>query len=274
MLRIGLVAGALVLVAAIYLLPKTNSKGKSEEKIASEEKPKAGFSFENFLTSSRSAMGWDAGNKINAWEQSIEKGVAEPAIFDSVAKVWDDAKVPGISAWYYEQKALKSNVEKDWIDASYRYFDAFKSGKDSLEVSYFADKAIKSYSKVLEINPSNLDAKTDLGILFTEGSNEPMKGIKLLREVIEIDPKHENAQLNLGFLSMKSGQYEKAIERFKKVLEINPGRIDMYVYVGEAYVRAGDKTQAIANLKIFKNLSNDQQMIKDVDDYIATLEAK
>lgn len=274
MLRIGLVAGALVLVAAIYLLPKTNSKGKSEEKIASEEKPKAGFSFENFLTSSRSAMGWDAGNKINAWEQSIEKGVAEPAIFDSVAKVWDDAKVPGISAWYYEQKALKSNVEKDWIDASYRYFDAFKSGKDSLEVSYFADKAIKSYSKVLEINPSNLDAKTDLGILFTEGSNEPMKGITLLREVIEIDPKHENAQLNLGFLSMKSGQYEKAIERFKKVLEINPGRIDMYVYVGEAYVRAGDKTQAIANLKIFKNLSNDQQMIKDVDDYIATLEAK
>ncbi|MBL0341448.1 MAG: tetratricopeptide repeat protein [Bacteroidetes bacterium] len=73
---------------------------------------------------------------------------------------------------------------------------------------------------------------------------------------------------------MKSGQFDKAIERFNKVLEINPGRIDMHVYVGEAYVRLGNKEKAIENLKIFKNLSNDQQMIKDVDDYIATLETK
>lgn len=47
-----------------------------------------------------------------------------------------------------------------------RYFDAFKSGKDSLEASYFLSAAITSYNKVLELNPSNLNAKTDLGILY------------------------------------------------------------------------------------------------------------
>ncbi|MBL0341449.1 MAG: hypothetical protein IPP71_11200 [Bacteroidetes bacterium] len=170
-LLIGLVSGAIVLVAGIYLLPKTNTKVKSDEKEITSDSTVAVFSFDNFLSTSKSKMGWDAGNKINNWETSIEKGVAELAIYDSVAKVWDEAKNPGIAAWYYEQKAAKSNIEKDWLNASYRYFDAFKVGKDSLEVSYFVQKAITGYSKVLEINPTNLDAKTDLGILYTEGTN-------------------------------------------------------------------------------------------------------
>jgi tetratricopeptide (TPR) repeat protein len=93
----------------------------------------------------------------------------------------------------------------------------------------------------------------------------------LLREVVTKDPQHENAHLNLGFLSMKSGQFEKALERFQKVLQINPARIDMHIYMGEAYVRMGNTDKAIENFEIFKNLSNDQQMIKDVDAYIASI---
>jgi hypothetical protein len=46
----------------------------------------------------------------------------------------------------------------------------------------------------------------------------------------------------------------------------------MYVYIGEAYVRTGNKKEAIENFRVFRNLSNDQQMINDVDAYIKTLE--
>ncbi|HMT28256.1 MAG TPA: tetratricopeptide repeat protein [Bacteroidia bacterium] len=272
-LRIGLIAGALVTVTVIYLLPKTTPTDKpaSDQTEVNSETANS-FSFDQFVASAKTKIGWDSGNKVGTWDELIKDNKAELSVFDSVAKVWDEAHVPGISAWYYEQKALKSGIEKDWLSASYRYFDAYKNGKDSLETAYFVSKAITGYSKVLEINPQNLDAKTDLGVLYTEGTKEPMKGIALLREVISANPNHENAQLNLGLLSMKSGQFEKAVERFKKVNEINPARIDMYVYMGEAYVRAGNKEKAIENLKIFKNLSNDEQMIKDVDDYIKSLE--
>ncbi len=273
-LRIGLIAGAVVLVAAIFLLPKTSPKDQPEKKEEVKAENAISFSFEDFISSSKTKIGWDSGNKVSVWEDSIKKNIASSTSYDSIAKAWDEAKVPGISAWYFEQKAVKTGNEKDWLNAAYRYFDAFKIGKDSLEAAYFTDKAVKTYSKVIELNPDNLDAKTDLGVLYAEGTMEPMKGIMLLREVITADPKHENAQLNLGFLSMKSGQFDKAIERFAKVLEINPARIDMYVYMGEAYVRTGNKEKAIENLKLFKNLSNDQAMIKDVDDYIASLQAK
>ena len=73
-----------------------------------------------------------------------------------------------------------------------------------------------SHGKVLAINPDNLDAKTDLGICYAEGTTTPMQGIMLLREVVEKNP-GANAQFNLGILSVRSGQYDKALERFSKV---------------------------------------------------------
>ena len=144
---------------------------------------------------------------------------------DVHAAVSDEASVQPVhadSARFYESIAVKNNDEKSWLNAAYRYFDAWKMSEDSVDQQVLMQKAIGSYEKVLSINPENLDAKTDLGICYAEGTNQPMRGIMMLREVVEKNPQHENAQFNLGILSMKSGQYQKAAERFAKVLSINP----------------------------------------------------
>jgi tetratricopeptide (TPR) repeat protein len=271
-LRIAFIAGAVVLAAGVYLLPKTPHPKKEKKEDVKAEAAGEVFSIERFISDSKLKMGWDADNKISTWEKSLAESDSNLSLFDSIGMAWDAAQIPGVAAWYFEQKAEKSQVEKDWLNASYRYFDAYKAAKDSSEAVFFVQEAVKSYSKVLELNPKNLNAKTDLGVLYTEGA-EPMKGIMLLREVVTEDPKHENANLNLGFLSMKSGQYDKAADRFKKVLEINPARIDMYVYLGEAYIRLGNKEKAIENFEIFTNLSNDQAMIKDVEEYITSIKS-
>jgi tetratricopeptide (TPR) repeat protein len=272
-LRIGLVAGAILLMAGIYFLPKKpqlkeNAEAKTESVTSSD------FSFEKYVSDSRTKLPWDAGDKISKWEDLLKTDSSSIGIYDSIGKAWDANSLPGIAAWFFERKAVQSKAEKDWLNAAYRYFDAFKASKDSIESSYFVQQAIRSYTNVTTLNPSNLDAKTDLGILYAEGTGEPMKGIMLLREVVTTNPMHENAHLNLGFLSMKSGQFEKAVERFNKVLEINSARVDMYVYLGEAYVRMGNKEKAIESFEVFKNLSNDPQMIKEVDDYIKAIKAK
>lgn len=271
-LRIGLIAGAIILAGVVYFLPKKPKQPDVvEEKI---EKTSTGFSFDKFIADSKAKLPWDQGNKISGWEEKLKTDSSVFGLYDSIGKEWDKGSVPGVAAWYFERKAVQSNVEADWLNAAYRYFDAYKASKDSVESAYFVEQAIRSYSKVIELNPHNLDAKTDLGTLYAEGTGSPMKGITLLREVVTENPLHQNAHLNLGFLSMKSGQYDKAIERFNKVLELNSARVDMYVYLGEAYVRKGDKAKAIENFEIFRNLSNDPQMIKDVDEYIASLKAK
>ena len=86
---------------------------------------------------------------------------------------------------------------------------------DSLKRVFFVNKAIDCYKKVIEINPKNYDAKTDLGVCYAEGTSNPMQGILMLREVVQEAPKHVMAQYNLGVLSVKSGLLPNDIDTQK-----------------------------------------------------------
>src|SRR5688572_29531153 len=201
-LRIGMVTGAIVLALGLYLLPKKPFSANKNTPPASEaSETSSSFSFEKFVKEAKMKAGWNTGTKAENWEQQIREGKGDPALYDSLAASWDSVKSPGIAAWYFEQKSEKQESETSRINAAYRYFDAYKLSRDSAEADFFLDKAIRNYTRVIELNPRNLDAKTDLGILYAEGTGAPMKGITLLREVVTENPQHENAQVNLGFLS-------------------------------------------------------------------------
>lgn len=273
-LRSGIIGASIALVVVIYFLPKGSEIGTSA-KPEDEPVPSTGsFSEEAYLKKAKTRLAWNLSTKADSLEGLLSKSVKDSTILDSLVAIWDAAQSPGVAAGYSQMKASQTGREKDWINAAYRYFDATKATTDSAESAWFVSKAMEAYQKVLEINPKNLDAKTDLGILYAEASPQPMKGITLLREVVTENPLHENAQLNLGFLSMKSGQYDKAIDRFNQVLKINAARIDMHVYLGEAYLQQGDKENAVRNFEIFKNLSNDQEMNQQIDNYIKEIRSQ
>jgi tetratricopeptide (TPR) repeat protein len=258
---IAIGVSALALIGLLFLLPRY------KKPVTNEKQPVLAFDAEKFEKQAQAKLESGLIEKLKSFNSSV------PGYFDSLATFWDVAQNPGISAYYWEKIADKNPSEKSFINAAYRYFDAYKMAKDSAESSYFVNKAITCYSEVLKINPDNLNAKTDLGICYAEGTSEPMKGIMLLREVVEKNPEHENAQLNLGFLSVKSGQYDKALERFKKVLEINPSRIDTYIFMGQTYLQMGRKQDAINSFKTFKSLSANNRAIAEIDAYIKELES-
>jgi tetratricopeptide (TPR) repeat protein len=79
------------------------------------------------------------------------------------------------------------------------------------------------------------------------------------------------AQYNLGMLSVKSGQLDKAIERFNKVLEINPNRSEMYFYLGQIYVSKGEPDKAIGYYESFVKTANDPQAAQEVKKIISDL---
>lgn len=262
--KLIIVLAAVALTASLYFAPKIKSKPEVEP--TAKKEASIGFNFEEFLINSKKQLAPGDIARLEKFSQSNE-ALAN----DSAAAVWDNAKLPAIAAWYFEQKAKADNNEKSYINAAYRYFDGFKTAQDSLQRNYFVNKAIENYSKVIELNPKNLDAKTDLGICYAEGTATPMQGILMLRDVVKENPNHENAQLNLGFLSIRSGQYDKAIERLNTVLKINPARIDAYIFLGQTYLQMGDKNKAIENFEKFKSLSSDDKMIAEVSAYIVEL---
>ncbi|HKR05538.1 MAG TPA: tetratricopeptide repeat protein [Bacteroidia bacterium] len=270
-LQILLISGAAVLSVALYLAPRKTppaDKTAVAQPIAKQE-----FNFDDLLAFQNKNLSEEERTKSEIWLKDLQQPAsrANLNLYDSLAGIWDSKRMFALSAYYYEQKAEKDKSEKSYINASFRYFDAYKNSIDSTLKANMVDRAIKNYSKVIELDSNNLNAKTDLGILYAEATSEPMKGIMMLREVVAQDPNHENAQLNLGFLSVRSNQLDKALERFDKVLEINPQHIDAYILKARVYVQMGEKQKAIDNFEQYKKRSTDLSAIQQVNEYIAEL---
>jgi len=274
-LQILLVLGTVILTVGLALSPsQVNMKPNSNAPKASPNQAVSQeLNAEALLKSAKSALTKEQLAQLDQLELGLKvNGEKDTAVLDQIGRFWDRQGIPAASAIWFEKKSDLQKTEKSFLDAAYRYFDSFKLAQDSGLKDLFVAKAISNYSKVLDLNPDNLDAKTDLGACYAEGTGEPMKGIMLLRDVVSKNPNHEMAQYNLGMLSVRSGQFDKAVERFKKVLEINPQRTQLYYYLGQIYLQEGDTTKALESYKSFIKKSEDYEAVSQVGQMVKELE--
>lgn len=265
-LRTVLIAGSALLAFLIYLAPSQLNPG-NEVQTESEEVKVAADDDEALLMAAKAALDSLQRNRLAEMEQGSGIQEGDTTSLRNMGLFWDTVGVPAASAIWFSRKAEKAGGERDHLEAAYRFFDAFRLAPDSGLKAEFVRRAIGHYTRVLELNPGNLNAKTDLGACYAEGTAEPMKGIMMLREVVATDPKHEMAQYNLGMLSVKSGQLDKAIDRFKTVLEINPGRSEVHYHLGNVWLQKGDTATAVTEYEQFIKVAT-----VDVSDLIRFVE--
>jgi len=95
-------------------------------------------------------------------------------------------------------------------------------------------KAIQTYQKAIELNPSYVEAYNNLGIIYQEIGD--LEGaLKAFQKAIEINPGYEKGYNNLGILFLFKGHYDKTAEAFQKALEINPNNIESHINLGTLY---------------------------------------
>ena len=175
------------------------------------------------------------------------------------------------AGYYYEAVANAKPSEKNFEKAGNQYFEAFSFAATEERGNYLGEKAQAMYGKVLESNPDNLDAKTNLAMTYIAGP-APMKGIALLREVLEKDPNNVKAIYNMGYLSMQSRQFDKAADRFKKLVEIDPNHVNGNFYLGVSLAEIGKKAEAKEVFQKVKTLNNDPELHASVDEYLKKLQ--
>jgi tetratricopeptide (TPR) repeat protein len=181
-----------------------------------------------------------------------------------LAQQWDDVNLASPASLYYEMIAEEVPTFDSWLKAGDRFTDAYQQSMDSLVQPALVQKAISSYQKADKIKPNTLEVKTGLGIAYVTGTPNPMQGITLLLDVVKQDPKNLKANLNLGLFSMKSGQFDKAVERFKTVIAITPSA-EAWFYLASSYESMDKKTEAIAAYLKTKEIAADPNMSQFVD---------
>ncbi len=208
--------------------------------------------------------------------ESLEKGlkgleaVEKAAGLKQIAESYAASSQFAAAGFYYSEAAAIENTSNTYVLAGDYFRNEYRTTGDSLRSDAFAEKATTAYKQALEINPSDLEAKTGLGACYVDASQNPMEGIQLLLSVVKENPEHINANLNLGLFSMRSGQYDKAIERFETVAKYRP-TAEIYAFIAESYEKVGDNTKAIQALEKVKEYVIDPSVINGIDEYIKTL---
>ena len=218
----------------------------------------------------KTAIGPGLSVKINNLEAELTKAEDKSALQKQLAASWDDVNQPAPAAFYYQEVARKDNKLDSWLKAGNRFNEAYKLTQDTSAQPVFTLNAVEAFQNALKLKPNSLEAKTGLGVAYVNGGATPMQGIGLLREVVAQEPDNINANLNLGLFSMKSGQFEKAVDRFNTVLKQKPD-FETYFYLAESYKQLGRKKEAISAYEKCKELMPDPVFGQRIDQYIKEL---
>lgn len=102
-------------------------------------------------------------------------------------------------------------------------------------------------------------------------SANPMQGITMLREVLEKDPQNEDGLFNMGVLSMQSGQYKKAAERFEELIKYHPQNVQGQFYLAVSYFESNEKNKAKAQFEAVKKITQDPMILSSIQSYLDKL---
>ncbi|MGB4774687.1 MAG: tetratricopeptide repeat protein [Daejeonella sp.] len=207
----------------------------------------------------------DLENNLKTASQSEKLGIQK-----QLAQKWDDVNAPIPAAFYYELIAEAEQNYQNWLKAGDRFTEAYKNAQDSLTQPALIEKAINAYQKALDLEANSLDAKIGLGVAYVNGTSNPMQGIQLLLAVVKENPNNVKANMSLGLFSMKSGQYEKAISRFKTVISQNQDP-EAWFYLASSHENLGNKEEAIIAYLKSKELAADPSLGKFVDKKVKEL---
>ena len=109
--------------------------------------------------------------------------------------------------------------EEEWVLAGNLYFDWMQRAPDAQKAPW-AQKAVGSYQAALELNPDNLDVRTNMAIAYLYDPQNSMMAIQETTRVLESDSLHIQANFNRGIMLNQINRTDQAIEQFEKVKRI------------------------------------------------------
>jgi tetratricopeptide (TPR) repeat protein len=119
----------------------------------------------------------------------------------------------------------------------------FNSGVTFYNQKEFS-KAIQAYQKVIELDPTYVEAYNNLGIIY-QMMGDVDRAFGAYQKATEINPRYEKGYNNLGILLLLKGRYEEALEVFQKALGINPNNIESHINLGILFKKKGQWDEAI-----------------------------
>lgn len=180
-----------------------------------------------------------------ALEREIEASELESNKIELLKRLsgkWFEYQQPHIAGFYAEKVAEIENTVQAWSIAGTTYAATFQGEREKKVKDYALSKAIGAFENAISLDPSNLQSKVNLGLCYVEypPAENPMKGILMLVELNKKYPDEPIVLNNLGRLAIRTGQFERAVQRLERVLEIEPANQNAICLLAQAFKGLGE----------------------------------
>lgn len=228
--QIFLIVGAVLAVVLIYQLPRVVVENETTSEVETHD-----FS----ITSEDEARFATLRQQLKESEE-IKKSVN---FADSLARLSLKYQMTD-SAARYARLILSLDGSREAVEkAALIYYQAFQSTTDPEVSKELALKARENLEDLLVDDSQNTFLKNKLAMTLMT-TETPMVGVQMLREVLAAEPENREAILNLGLLAIRSGQFDRAEERFTNLLEIDSTDYEALFYYGVSLSEGGKAAEA------------------------------
>ncbi len=272
-----LVSIGLILFSVIFIFGKRLPPKSTTPVVPVASEPIAEISTEAILATAKEKLSPGQQAYVAKLESAVVRGDVKDQqikVFKQLADFWRDSAHALLPYAYYSSEAAKlENSEKSLTFAAHFYLNGLRGQENPSIRKWMGLQSKELFEKALVLNPNNDSLKIGLGstYLFGNISEAPMEGITLIREVAERDTTNMYAQFMLGVGGMISGQYDRAIERFRKVVAYQPQNPEVIVMLAESYERKGDKENAIKWYEEGKKIILNREILQEIDHRIEEL---
>ncbi len=246
------VGSALALCFILFFFGNTiPPKQPASAAVSAEQHEHQSVSFETLLSQAKSKITPEQSMRLLKLENSVTRGDVKEQqlhVYHQLARFWgDSARIFEPYIYYTAEAAKLENSEKSLTFAAHQFLEGLMSEDQPAIQNWLAGNAKVLFEKALVINPNNDSSKIGLGACYIFGhlSENPMEGILPVREVAQKNPGNVYAQIILALGGKKSGQYDKAIERFLIVVKKEPDNVSAALNLAECYELTGDKANAV-----------------------------
>ncbi len=233
--------------------------------------------FEELLAKAKEKISPEQSLRLTKLETSVIRGDVKEQqlhVYHQLARFWrDTARIFETYAYYTGEAAKLENSEKNLTFAAHLFLENLMTEGEPAMQYWLASNAKVLFEKAIGLNPTNDSSKIGLGACYIFGniSDNPMQGIIPVRDVVQKNPDNIFGQMVLALGGKKSGQYDKAIERFNIIVQKQPENIEAVFNLAECYDLKGDKPNAITWYAAAKKLVKVPEAQKELDKRITEL---
>lgn len=263
--QIVIVVLGILLIVGMYSLPKVVVDNDNAENQAFIDESVPGG-----VVDHSSAIPEDVLPRVEYWKDQLIVGdqlQQNLGALDSLMGVFIQINKYDSAAYYAERYAQTFNTVSHWQKAGDAYFEAFTFALDKAKIDMLGQKARLAYEQVLEKQPNNFDVKHNVAMTYVSSSN-PMQGIMMLREIIENDPSNQKALISMGRMSIQTGQFENAVQRFETLINYYPEHVEGNFFLGVCYLETDQNVKAKAQFEKVKTLGASEQVLTAANEYL------